>query len=636
MMPLTNCECVTLADSLIGDAALKSASFQFSFLADDAITTLEFHAAYGGTVDVNTKSFSPVYKTPCGKFTLTTLVNGKDDGLQAADRSMKRWMLSAKQCGISSIFMSTDWEPLQVTRVCPHCVFSCPCISGAKTLWMSSSGKHTVGISHGGDNGDATEEHALFAIASRWAFIQAVEEKVIEVAGGSQKRMAKAKAACKEFCGSMEREQVEHFHRASLFSELWGSISSLLQPMTESEAQRVFGKQECINKVPKLKKFFSVKHEFTTEFISSVMAKFANKNTPGIAVLHPFKKDLEAFWYDKKIIIIEDSALALRLNKATQGLKAEAEHLLALTQQISRHACGVKDQGLVQKAVDCLRVATAGLTGCNAACIFEYEGIIKTSKEELVRARECILEAESYRAALLHAKTETARLARLAEEITHPDAVANKLIVKALSCMQSVAAAIVADETPSSAELELANTYIVEAHQHTMARLIEALARLKKAAPLAEEADRLKESQFIATLAKLTAGGKKKKIADAAECLAQAESFRDAALKRAEARYEATRLQARVRTALLQRRIEAMRAAAELLASARYELRTMARFRDDAECSVCFSSFDYHRRMPLTAPCSHMPMCAECCRDYTAICLCGESHFDRRLWRVAL
>jgi hypothetical protein len=96
-------------------------------------------------------------------------------------------------------------------------------------------------------------------------------------------------------------------------------------------------------------------------------------------------------------------------------------------------------------------------------------------------------------------------------------------------------------------------------------------------------------------------------------------------------------LQARVRTCLLFRRIEDVRRAAAILASTRYELRTLARLHNDEECGICLTRFDYHTKMPLTAPCSNMPMCYACCRDYAGkVCLCGIDHFDRKLWRAAV
>ena len=96
-------------------------------------------------------------------------------------------------------------------------------------------------------------------------------------------------------------------------------------------------------------------------------------------------------------------------------------------------------------------------------------------------------------------------------------------------------------------------------------------------------------------------------------------------------------LQARVRACLLFRRIEDVRRAAALLASTRYELRTLARLRNDEECGICFARFDYHAKSPLTAPCSSMPLCYACCRDYAGkVCLCGADHFDRKLWRSAV
>ena len=99
----------------------------------------------------------------------------------------------------------------------------------------------------------------------------------------------------------------------------------------------------------------------------------------------------------------------------------------------------------------------------------------------------------------------------------------------------------------------------------------------------------------------------------------------------------AVTLQARVRTCLLFRRIEDVRRAAALLASTRYELRTLARLRNDEECGICLSRFDYHVKSPLTAPCSNMPLCYACCRDYAGkVCLCGIDHFDRKLWRAAV
>ena len=96
-------------------------------------------------------------------------------------------------------------------------------------------------------------------------------------------------------------------------------------------------------------------------------------------------------------------------------------------------------------------------------------------------------------------------------------------------------------------------------------------------------------------------------------------------------------LQARVRACLLFRRVEDVRRAAALLASTRYELRTIARLRNDEECGICLSRFDYHAKSPLTAPCSNMPLCYACCRDYSGkVCLCGIDHFDRKLWRSAV
>ena len=96
-------------------------------------------------------------------------------------------------------------------------------------------------------------------------------------------------------------------------------------------------------------------------------------------------------------------------------------------------------------------------------------------------------------------------------------------------------------------------------------------------------------------------------------------------------------LQARVRACLLFRRIEDVRRAAALLSSTRYELRTLARLRNDEECGICFARFDYHAKSPLTAPCSSMPLCYACCRDYAGkVCLCGADHFDRKLWRSAV
>ena len=99
----------------------------------------------------------------------------------------------------------------------------------------------------------------------------------------------------------------------------------------------------------------------------------------------------------------------------------------------------------------------------------------------------------------------------------------------------------------------------------------------------------------------------------------------------------AATLQARVRACLLFRRVEDVRRAAALLASTRYELRTIARLRNDEECCICLSRFDYHTKSPLTAPCSNMPLCYACCRDYSGkVCLCGIDHFDRKLWRSAV
>ena len=99
----------------------------------------------------------------------------------------------------------------------------------------------------------------------------------------------------------------------------------------------------------------------------------------------------------------------------------------------------------------------------------------------------------------------------------------------------------------------------------------------------------------------------------------------------------AATLQARARACLLFRRVEDVRRAAALLASTRYELRTIARLRNDEECGICLSRFDYHTKSPLTAPCSNMPLCYACCRDYSGkVCLCGIDHFDRKLWRSAV
>ena len=83
----------------------------------------------------------------------------------------------------------------------------------------------------------------------------------------------------------------------------------------------------------------------------------------------------------------------------------------------------------------------------------------------------------------------------------------------------------------------------------------------------------------------------------------------------------AARLQAVIKRYLLGTRIEVLVDAAAKMSAARYELRMWARKKRDSkeegyECCYCQEKFDYVERIPMTAPCSQMPLCEKCCVRY--------------------
>lgn len=98
----------------------------------------------------------------------------------------------------------------------------------------------------------------------------------------------------------------------------------------------------------------------------------------------------------------------------------------------------------------------------------------------------------------------------------------------------------------------------------------------------------------------------------------------------------ATLLQAYVRLNKHNRRMDALQKALLLMdASRNEEAGILARCNVREECSSCLVGFDYQTRVPLTAPCSNMPLCEGCCDTFASskvCCLCGVDHFNRRVW----
>jgi hypothetical protein len=617
-MDSVKCDYVSL--NVCATTTLDNAAFEISFSNDDHCKAFgvplktKFHAySTPNMLEISTSTGVPMYKAAGGALIMASMLNEAGDDLDAAPKTMQRWafILNCKT------WMTTDWVPLALMEsdVCPHCVFSCPCICGTMK-WLHDT-EVTTFAKHSAPSAVVSDAHMKEALTARWGFIQDVEFKIIDIADGSKKNKADSRA----YCNGMAANQIEQYSR-HIVIQLAKTCSSkvqceniilLMNAMTESEVKRVFEAQQGPTKIPKIKLFFM--QSIKDGDLKSKLQPQVGDNVDDFLV--SFQKNLQRFWDGKKVA---SSMLASRLNAATEQLRREGSRithvinkLLAMPKFGSEADC-IKEQGLINNASICIHDVTKTMIACDKKLSKEYEIVLKESTAKLAEASDYITAAENHRESFKVAAAEAAAAAA------------------------AEAAAKVAAEKK---------------------RISDAVARLQSTWMMHNEEDRLKESQYVANILQLLVGSTNKNgsnnkkgsntkknrgpsniqaaniqaanIQAAAACLLQAEQFRAAAMERR----AVPTLQARVRAALLLHRIEAMRRAAELLATTRYELRTLARLRNDDECGVCFARFDYHEKMPMTGPCSPTIQHKYAPRQKQAFeygCADGSGQGSRSIW----
>jgi hypothetical protein len=534
-VPKIDCEFISLTVSKKRRQTLEHATFQLTFAAPEGSEgmahTTEFHAVEGPCIDFEITSNMPLYKSVCGTKAVTCVISRQEDGA-----ALKRWVLIGKGDAEESVerfktIMATELRPALAMEddVCPHCIFSCPCLCGPMK-WISDASAHVMTASHhqSAENlPHASEAHMRNALSVRYGLREAMENAIIDISLTKETQISKERAASRKRCGNM---------------------------------------------------FLS--HTAACERL--LVRRLAAAATPAAPA---------AF----------DKALAARIAEATERLKwdcgrvtMQAQTLYRAPRTFHNDAARIKDDGFIKMATRCIREVADVVFGAtsNATISVEYEGLLKDAMDKTAEAAGYITASKRHRKATSKAANDDNAAAKAAA-----NAAAN-------------------DDNAAANDAKDANA----AAKDTKAKAKDVKAAAKDAKAAAKDAKAAEAAE----------------AAEVAEAIAMVEAAEATAAATAAAA-AAQRLQSRARTCLLFRRIEDVRRAAALLASTRYELRTLARTRNEEECGICLTRFDYHTTIPLTAPCSHMPMCYACCRDYSVkACLCGVDHFDRKLWRAAV